>query len=266
MRHLQTLLDIMQRLRDPDEGCPWDQHQNFHTIAPFTIEEAYEVADAIERNDMNGLCSELGDLLFQVVYHAQMANEKAYFDFEQVVEGINKKLMERHSHGLPKQQTIDIESHKDHWEIIKQNERTKNPASHGEQQGILAGIGLNMPALSRAQKLQQRAAKVGFDWDEVEPILAKINEEIGEIQEVISNQEDKTRMAEEIGDLLFACVNLSRHLKVDAEAALRGSNRKFIARFQYIEDRLAEKKIPLDDVSLCVLEQLWQEAKHKHLT
>ncbi len=264
MTKIQKLLDIMQTLRDPQQGCPWDQQQNFKTIAPYTIEEAYEVADAIERDDMQDLCSELGDLLFQVVYHTQMASEGGYFGFEQVVQGINEKLLDRHPHVFADQEIADAKAQSRAWEDFKHRERGEKAAALGEIHSALEGIALNMPALSRAHKLQKRAAGVGFDWDQISPVFAKINEEIREIQQAIGSEEGQGRLSEELGDLLFAVVNLARHMEIDAESALRNANKKFERRFRYIERRLAEQNKSPEKVSLQEMDSLWEEAKHQN--
>ncbi len=265
MTQLHKLLDIMQALRDPKLGCPWDKQQDFASIAPYTVEEAYEVADAIERNDMQDLCSELGDLLFQVVYHTQMANEQGLFNFEQVVQGINEKLLDRHPHVFADQAIDDAKAQSRAWEGFKAKERKEKAEAVGETHSVLEGIALNMPALSRAQKLQTRAANVGFDWDEIAPVFAKINEEIVEIQQAIGSEEKQEKFSEELGDLLFACVNLARHLEIDAESALRVANRKFETRFEYIERRLAEQNKSPERVSLQEMDSLWEEAKQVEL-
>ncbi len=261
MTEIQELLDIMQSLRHPETGCPWDKEQTFKTIAPYTIEEAYEVADAIETGDMDELRNELGDLLLQVVYHAQMASEEKYFDFSDVVACLNKKLIDRHPHvfGSMKINTADEQSK--HWESIKTSEREARAGTENQKTGVLEGISLSMPALSRAQKLQTRAAHVGFDWKNIEPVFAKINEEINEIKEVLKAQDDKAKLEEEIGDLLFVCVNLARHMQIDAEGSLRNANSKFVKRFRYIESKLEEQNKTPEDVTLKEMDHLWDKAK-----
>lgn len=257
MEAINRLLTIMRTLRDPEKGCPWDKEQDFKSIAPYTIEEAYEVADTIDRGDMKELCSELGDLLFQVVYHAQMANEQGYFTFADVVNGINDKLINRHPHVFADSVIGSAEEQSLLWEKSKAGERQdKNIES-----GMLAHISLNMPALSRAQKLQLRAAVAGFDWNNIRDVKIKIEEELKELETEIAGKSSKARIQEELGDLLFACVNFSRHLKIDAESALRAANKKFEKRFGYIENHLKEQGKSLEQVALEDMERLWQEAK-----
>lgn len=258
---IEQLLEIMARLRDPKSGCPWDIEQNFHSIAPYTIEEAYEVADAIERNDMQELPLELGDLLLQVVFHAQMGKEKQHFDFNDVVAGINEKMIRRHPHVFGEQEfATEAEVHAN-WEAEKQKERAaKGEADHS----ILDAVTLGLPALKRAAKLQKKAAKVGFDWPESEPVLDKIAEELDEVKEELAVPElNKTALEGEIGDLLFAVVNLARHHQIDPEQALRSSNQKFCQRFAYIEQQLKAAGSSPEQVSLALMDQLWNEAKSK---
>jgi len=260
MKDFQMLLKFMGRLRDPEQGTSWDQRQDFSTIAPYTIEEAYEVADAIERDDMDELCSELGDLLFQVVYHAQIASEKNLFDFNHIVQRINDKLVTRHPHLMSQKQGQGVRQ-SPIWEDIKENERKEKAQSRGMDHSILDGIGQSIPSLSRAQKLQMRAAQVGFDWRDIDPVFEKIDEEIKEINYAVRNNESDERLHEELGDLLFACVNLARHLKVDAETALRRANNKFITRFKYIETSLNKENKVISEASLKEMDNLWEKAK-----
>lgn len=257
---IERLLDIMARLRDPDGGCPWDVQQSFATIAPYTIEEAYEVSDAIDRHDPEDLKDELGDLLFQVVFHAQMAREENSFGFDDVVDAICDKMVRRHPHVFG---DADVRSEQEQtraWEAQKAAERATDSGNDGPA-SALDGVALPLPALMRAEKLQKRAARVGFDWPDMEPVFDKIGEEIGEIREVLENGRDADALRDEIGDLLFACVNLARHLAVDPEVALRQGNNKFERRFRRIEADLRERGKAPEDCSLDELEALWQAAK-----
>lgn len=247
----------MARLRDPDNGCPWDVEQDFKTIAPYTIEEAYEVADAIERGDMAALRDELGDLLFQVVYHARMAEEDGDFDFADVVASVCDKMIRRHPHVFGDETGIkNAGQQTEAWESHKANERDQKGHS------ILEDVPLALPALVRAEKLQKRAARVGFDWPEVSQVLDKIEEEIKELRfELEKSPAPRETVAGELGDLLFALVNLGRWLKVDAEEALRATNAKFIKRFRFIEKELETDGRDLKSASLEDMEALWQRAK-----
>jgi ATP diphosphatase len=257
-KHVDRLLEIMAALRDPESGCPWDIEQNFKTISAYTIEEAYEVADAIERGDMHDLKGELGDLLFQVVYHAQMANEQDTFNFADVVAAINDKLVRRHPHVFGEDKVKDMQALHDAWEKHKRMERKeKSPANIS----LLDGIASTMPALRWSSKLQKRAAHHGFDWDSVAPVFDKLQEEITELEAEIGHDDNHDRIADEMGDILFACVNLSRHLDVNPEQALRDSNSKFISRFHVVEQLLQEDGRIMDDCSVEELEGYWQKAK-----
>lgn len=279
MQETKRLLEIMARLRDPETGCPWDVEQNFGTIAPYTLEEAYEVADAIERDDMVSLKEELGDLLLQVVFHSQMAKEANLFDFEDVAQSINDKMVSRHPHvdfsdcsrsGLladamsltpaatkgqaPSVPTSSVRKviktaadQTDNWENIKAAE--KKAKGHAS---VLDDIPANFPALLRAQKLGKKASKEGFDWPEITPVFDKVDEELAELKEAIA---DGTNIEEELGDALFAIVNIARHVKVDAETALRKANQKFEKRFRAIEPNIT------DDSTIQEMEALWVEAK-----
>jgi ATP diphosphatase len=258
-RDIANLIAIMARLRSPSNGCPWDLEQTFETIAPYTVEEAFEVADAIARGDLDaGLPDELGDLLLQVVFHARMAEEQGRFEFGDVVQKITEKLIRRHPHvfGEAGRQTPD--QVKGLWLEIKTRERAARGDS-GEQR-TLSGVPVGMSALIRAQKLQEKAAKIGFDWNNARDVLAKIAEEAAEIEPVL---DDPHTAAEEIGDLLFAAVNLARHAKVDAESALRTASIKFERRFQSIEDALAAQGRKPVDASLEEMEELWIAAKQR---
>lgn len=254
------LLRIMARLRDPQSGCPWDVEQTFRTIAPYTIEEAYEVAEAIEQNDLAALKDELGDLLLQVVFHARMAEEDGRFDFEAVAAAIGDKMVRRHPHVFGDVSVDSAAAQTRAWEDTKAAERAANKAD-GEAQGALDGVTVGLPALTRAGKLQRRAARVGFDWPETLQVFEKIDEEIAEIKEEIENGSDPVRLEDEVGDLLFVAVNLARHLAVDPEAALRRSNAKFERRFRSMERALLADHAALKDLPLEVLEEAWQAAK-----
>jgi len=265
---ISRLIEIMAALRDPKTGCPWDIEQNFTTIAPYTVEEAYEVADAIARNDLVDLKEELGDLLLQVVYHARMAEEANEFRFEDVVMGITEKMIRRHPHVFGDERARSAGSAKGMWEKIKAQEKAAkqaerlarglDPNEHGK--GYLDGVPVNLPALTRALKLQEKAARVGFDWGEAAPILDKIEEEIGELRAALAGN-NQAEIKDEFGDLLFALVNLGRHLKLDSEAALSGTNDKFRTRFHYVEAALTEAGRTLDKASLDEMEALWQQSK-----
>lgn len=264
-RDIQRLIEIMAALRTPGSGCPWDLEQNFATIAPYTLEEAYEVTDAIERNDLPDLREELGDLLLQVVFHARMAEEQGAFDFGAVVQGITEKLIRRHPHVFGDTRNLSPEQVKGLWDQIKAQEKAERKAERAargvvEQAGALAGVPLSMTALTRALKLQDKAGKVGFDWNDPMAVLAKIREEADEIEDEIESG-DRDLAAAEVGDLLFAAVNLARHLGVDPEAALRGTNAKFERRFGSIERALAADGRKPQDATLAEMDALWEAAK-----
>jgi ATP diphosphatase len=261
-RDIAQLLEIMAALRTPGTGCPWDLQQDFRTIAPYTLEEAYEVADAIERGDLADLCDELGDLLLQVVFHARMAQEQGAFEFGDVVEAITAKLIRRHPHVFGDLRGATAESVKGLWDRIKAEEKAKRAAarSHAEETGVLAGVPVALPALTRALKLQTKAGKVGFDWNDPSAVLAKIREECDEIEAEIEAGDD-TKAAAEVGDLLFAVVNLARHLDADPETTLRACNRKFMRRFAWIEQALAAQGKRPQDSTLTEMGALWDAAK-----
>lgn len=260
---LNKLLTIMARLRDPVGGCPWDLEQDFSTIAPYTLEEAHEVADAIARGDLRNLEEELGDLLLQVVFHAQMASEEKLFDFEDVARGISEKMIRRHPHVFPGGQfegqgvTIDTAEVIANWESIKAAEKAERGEKHVR---VLDGIAAGLPALTRAEKLQKKAGKVGFDWNDPRAVLAKLREEIDEIEAELDHG-DRAAQEDELGDLLFCVVNLARHLDLDSEMALKRANAKFERRFAHIEDSLAARSLQFADASLAEMEVLWVEAK-----
>jgi len=250
----QAVLDVMARLRDRDAGCPWDVEQTFATIAPYTIEEAYEVADAIERQDMAGLKEELGDLLFQVAFHARMAEEQGAFDFADVAQALADKMTERHPHVFSEKVERSAEEQTVAWETLKAEKRAARGAP-----SLLDDVPMALPALMRAEKLTKRAARINFDWPSSAEVLAKLDEELAELKAAEASG-DQAHIAEEMGDILFVMANLARKLKVDPEEALRRANAKFTCRFQYIERKLAEAgrigPQPLDD-----MEKLWVEAK-----
>ncbi len=266
-RDISRLLAIMAALRTPNTGCAWDLVQDFNSIAPYAIEEACEVVDAIEREDFVDLRDELGDLLLQVVFHARMAEERGLFDFGGVVEAVTSKMIRRHPHvfGEPEQRTP--EAVEGVWAEIKAQEKAekaeaRRAAGLPEQvrQGLLADIPVSLPALTRAIKLQEKASKVGFDWNDARLVLAKIREECDEVEEAL-DRGDKAHVASEIGDVLFAVANLARHAKTDAESALRQTNAKFERRFRHIEERLAAQGKVLGEASLREMDELWDEAK-----
>jgi ATP diphosphatase len=268
-KEITRLIEIMAALRTPVTGCPWDVEQTFETIAPYTIEEAYEVADAIARDDLHELRDELGDLLLQVVYHARIAEEQGEFAFGDVVEAITTKMIRRHPHVFGDEDARSAGMAKGMWNRIKAAEKDEkrrqrlasgvDPEDHGK--GYLDGVPLALPALTRALKLQEKAAHVGFDWKDAKPILDKIEEEIGELREAMENN-DTTAVADEFGDVLFALVNFGRHLKIDAETALRGTNEKFRTRLNHVERELTASGSSLEKATLDEMETLWQRAKN----
>ncbi|MDY7218988.1 nucleoside triphosphate pyrophosphohydrolase [Denitrificimonas sp. JX-1] len=264
---LQDLLYLMTRLRDPESGCPWDLQQDFTSIVPHTLEETYEVADAIEREDFAHLPSELGDLLFQVVYYSQLGHEQQMFDFSTVVHSITEKLIRRHPHVFPEgtlygareTTAVEAEQVKERWEEIKQRERAAS-AEPEQTISVLDDIPLQLPALSRALKIQKRASTVGFDWGDLAPVLDKIDEELLEVREAVASG-DFAAVSEELGDLLFATVNVARHLHIDPETALRAANQKFSQRFKYVEQQAQAQGLAMDDCSEAQLDALWSLAK-----
>jgi MazG family protein len=257
---LRRLLAVMARLRDPERGCPWDVEQSFATIAPYTIEEAYEVAEAAEAGDVGALREELGDLLLQVVFHSRMAEEAGHFAFNDVAKAIADKMIRRHPHVFADASVDGATAQTAAWEDQKAAERRAKAAAEGRAESVLDGVGPGFPALTRALKLQRRAARVGFDWPQPAPILDKIEEEIGELRaELVQGKPE--RIEDELGDLLFALVNLARRLEADPEQALRRACRKFERRFRRIEERLAERGTSPDAASLDEMEAEWQRAK-----
>lgn len=257
------LLEIMAKLRDPQGGCPWDLEQSFRTIVQHTIEEAYEVADAIEQDDLESLKSELGDLLFQTVFYAQMAREAGSFDMADVIRGLNDKMIKRHPHVFGQVSIADAEQQTHAWEKQKAEERAAQAAAKGLKPSAIDGVIPGLPALTRAEKLQKRAARVGFDWPEPAQVLDKIAEETQEIRAALEEKLPRDSVAEEIGDLLFAVVNLARHLQIDSEGALRAANRKFERRFRRVEDILhAQGKEPAGS-TLDEMGAAWVQAKQE---
>jgi nucleoside triphosphate diphosphatase len=267
-RDIKVLLDIMAQLRTPGTGCPWDLEQNFASIAPYTIEEAYEVTDAIARGDLGDLCDELGDLLLQVVFHARMAEEQGAFAFGDVVEAITKKMIRRHPHVFADANGVITPEHvAGNWERIKAEEKAERAARRpsGEAplaKSLLSGVKAGQPALTRAMALQRKASSVGFDWNDPREVLRKIREEADEIEAAL-DRNDKDELEGETGDLLFALVNLARHIGADPDLALRGTNAKFERRFSYIERTLAAQGRSLEGASLAEMDALWDEAKHR---
>jgi MazG family protein len=254
-RRIETLRAIMKALRTPGTGCPWDLEQDFSTIAPYTIEEAYEVADAIARGDRSDLCEELGDLLLQAVYHAQLAAEEGSFAFEDVVEAICRKMIRRHPHVFGDEEARSAKLAKGFWEDMKAREKTRRK---DEPESVLAGVPVALPGLTRAAKLQSKAAKVGFDWPSIDNVFAKVEEEIAELRAASDDERE-----EEFGDLLFALANVARHMSLDPEKALRAANGKFERRFRYIEQRLKERGSAPAQSTLEEMDGLWDEAKER---
>ena len=258
MHTLDDLLDIMVRLRDPAHGCPWDVKQTFASVAPYTLEEAYEVADAIARNDLPELKDELGDLLFQVVFHARMAEEGGHFAFRDVADAICAKLIRRHPHVFAGVAYATEDELRDAWEAQKRAERD---GARGGGTGALDGVAAALPALLRAEKLQRRAARVGFDWPHPDGVMEKCREELAEIDAARAAGADPHALGEEVGDLLFSCVNLARHLGVDAEQALRGATAKFERRFRALEALLAGRGTPVGEADLATMDAAWEDVK-----
>ena len=257
---VQRLIEIMAALRDPASGCPWDREQNFRSIAPYTIEEAYEVVEAIERGDLEDLRDELGDLLFHIVFYARMAEEQKLWAFPDVVKAVTAKLIRRHPHVFGETQIGDAKEQTVAWEQYKAAERRAKAEAEGREPGVLDGVGA-LPGLLKAQKLQRRAASVGFDWPTINPVADKVAEELEECREVLTDPARKRELEHELGDLLFACVNLARHADVDPETALRGANRRFEMRFRYMETALADRDGGLQAASPTAMDAAWEEAK-----
>ena len=271
---IEDLKHLMARLRDPDTGCPWDTRQTFASIVPHTLEEAYEVADAIERGDYPHLKDELGDLLFQVIFYTRMGQEQGHFDFDSVVDQLVSKLIRRHPHVFPEgtlESEVDPRNRPDEawikasWERIKAEERALNPRPEAATASRLDGVARTLPAMARAEKLQKRASNHGFDWPDIEPVFDKLHEEIDELKEAWHAAQAGTgptdALEDELGDLLFVCVNLACFMKVNPEQALKRTNHKFEARFRAIESRLADEGRDMDDETLAALDAIWQQVK-----
>lgn len=259
-RDLSRLLEIMAALRDPKTGCPWDIEQDFASIRHYTIEEAYEVADAIEREDYDDLREELGDLLLQPVFHAQMATERGYFDMGDVIESITQKLIRRHPHVFGEEAANGAKGVKIQWDAIKAEERASKAAKRNRESSLLDDVAHTLPSLARAEKLAKRAASVGFDWPDTASVIAKAREELDEVAEAAQSG-DRDAIREELGDLLFAVANLARHLGIEGEAALRDANLKFTRRFSYVEARAREDGIPIEEAGLERLDGYWNEIR-----
>jgi nucleoside triphosphate diphosphatase len=260
-RDVGALIEIMAALRTPGTGCPWDLEQSFATIAPYTLEEAYEVADAIARSDLDDLRDELGDLLLQVVFHARMAQEQGAFDFGDVVQAITEKLVRRHPHVFGDARGLKVEAVNELWERIKAQEKAAQVENRRPvETGALAGVPVALPALTRALKLQEKAGKVGFDWNDPRAVLSKIREEADEIEAALDT-DDRDAIGHEVGDLLFAVVNLARHLNADPESVLRAANQKFERRFASIERALAARGKSPRESTLAEMDALWDAAK-----
>ncbi|MCP4326740.1 MAG: nucleoside triphosphate pyrophosphohydrolase [Psychromonas sp.] len=265
-QQLNTLLTIMQSLRDPETGCPWDKKQTFASVVPHTIEEVYELADAIEMQDFSDLKGELGDLLFQVVFYAQIAKEQGLFEFSDILATLNEKLVRRHPHVFANTAFSDEQAIHANWENEKQKERLKKASEQNQQESVLDNIPLALPALNRSYKIQKRCANVGFDWSELEPVVAKIHEEIDEVlvevkRTDLTDEQKQARIEDELGDLLFANVNLVRHLKANPETVLRQANKKFEKRFRLVEKTVVEQGKLMQDYSLQQLEEIWVQVK-----
>ena len=257
---LDRLLAIMARLRDPERGCPWDREQSFATIAPYTIEEAYEVADAVARRDPAALKDELGDLLFQVVFHSRMAEEQGLFSFEDVAAAITDKMERRHPHVFGNARVASVTAQSEAWEEHKAAERRDRARESGAAESVLDGVALALPALLRADKMQKRAARIGFDWPDARPVFDKLNEEIAELETELQGRAERRALEDEMGDILFAAANLARKLDIDPEAALRHATAKFERRFRRVETLAAERAAGSD---LDLLEALWQQVKRE---
>lgn len=261
MKQMQRLLEVMASLRDPQRGCPWDLQQTFKSILPYTLEEVYEVVEAIEQGDMAALREELGDLLFQIVFYAQLAKEAGKFDFADIAADIGDKLVRRHPHVFDEADIADAEAQTLAWEQHKERERHAKAAGEARAPSVLDNVPLALPGLMRAMKLQRRAARVGFDWPDIGPVLDKIEEELAEVREVVAHGGDPDNMLHEVGDLLFACVNLGRHAGIEPEVAMRGVNRRFEQRFRRVEALAREQNQSLAEMSLEEMDGLWDQAK-----
>ena len=260
-KQTDRLIEVMARLRHPTEGCPWDIEQDFDTIAPYTIEEAYEVADAIQQGDRGALREELGDLLLQVAYHARMAEEEGSFAYEDVAQGIADKMIRRHPHVFGDATVADADAQTANWEAQKAAERAARADKEGTRPSALDGVPVGMPALTRAEKLTKRAARVGFDWPHVDQVFDKMAEEIGELRHEIAEDAPRARLEDELGDLLFCMANLARHLKLDPEHALRAANAKFERRFRAVEASFSDEGGEISKATLDAMEDRWQQVK-----
>lgn len=255
------LLQVMQRLRDPETGCPWDKRQTWQTLLPYTLEEVYEVADAVDRHDAESLKDELGDLLLQIVFMAQIADEQGLFNFNEVAKGITEKMQRRHPHIFGDTSFANEQEQKQAWEAIKQQERLAKESSTQSTPTLFANIPSTLPTLLRSQKIQKRVAQVGFDWEHWQQVLPKIQEELQEVIEAVANQEPFARIEEEVGDVIFGTTNLARMLGVNADNALRLTNRKFENRFLKVEQLLKEQGITLEQATLQQMDEAWEQAK-----
>ena len=260
-KSIARLLHIMSQLRDPVTGCPWDKEQTLDSLLPFTIEEVYEVADAIQRSDMAELCDELGDLLFQIVFYAQIGQEAGYFSFEDIVGNAVTKLIRRHPHVFADQQVITTREQQIAWELHKRKERQNREGKNAGEQSVLDGVAHGLPAFIRAVKLQKRASGVGFDWPATQAVLDKVEEEITEVRDVLDNEADRSRLMHEIGDLLLAVTNLARFVDIDPELALHQANNRFEKRFRCIEANLSKLGRKPQESTLEEMEELWQQVK-----
>lgn len=262
MQSIKQLIEIMKALRDPRSGCPWDLEQDFQSLIPYTIEEAYEVADAIERNDTDDIKNELGDLLFQIVFYSQLASEQHGFNFDDVALTISEKLTRRHPHVFGDAKVKTSAEQSKEWEKIKQQEREAKSRNKNTDLSILDDVSRTLPSLMRSEKLQKRAAQEGFDWPNIQDVMEKVNEELNEVQhELDAEIQDKTKIEDEIGDLFFSCINLSRHAGLDAEQCVRKANLKFERRFRALESIAKNKMQNINNMTINELEALWQEVK-----
>lgn len=266
MQSIEKLVEIMQSLRDPDNGCPWDLEQDFQSLIPYTIEEAYEVADAIEQNNLEDIKGELGDLLFQIVFYSQLGKEQSAFDFNDVAQTISEKLIRRHPHVFSDVKIKNSEEQTKEWEKIKQQERERKSINNSSELSILDDVSRALPSLMRSEKLQKRAAREGFDWPSIQDVMLKVNEELNEVkQELDADEQDKEKIEDEIGDLFFSCINLSRHAGLNAEQCVRKANLKFERRFRELEKTANNKGLKVNEINIDDLEKLWQEVKSREI-
>ena len=264
MQSIEKLVEIMRSLRDPDNGCPWDLEQNFQSLIPYTIEEAYEVADAIEQNNLEDIKDELGDLLFQIIFYSQLAKEQNAFDFYDVAEAIGEKLIRRHPHVFSDAQIKNSEEQTKEWEKIKQEEREIKSIKNLSELSILDDVSRALPSLMRSEKLQKRAAREGFDWSNIQDVMLKVNEELTQVQqELNADVQDKEKIEDEIGDLFFSCINLSRHAGLNAEQCVRKANLKFERRFRELEKTANNNGLQINEIHTDGLEKLWHEVKSR---